>query len=181
MAPCCFTQQALRTQHTVRRTYSRARFHTRLHTAAQAKHVRFPTVSARRTVEPQKARMASLSCIETNGDTMVHTPLRTRLHTQLLTARPHCFSSDTASAQTPSPALLAASRCGGRACLVPNAPGAPESKPLRWIQSLLRLVGKLIAALLARRIVQALIQSPDLASKVFEGYHQRARVDGERS
>ena len=66
-------------------------------------------------------------------------------------------------------------------CLVPNAPGAPESKPLRWIQSLLRLVGKLIAALLARRIVQALIQSPDLASKVFEGYHQRARVDGERS
>ena len=86
--------KALRTQHTVRRTYSCARFHTGLHTAAQAKHVRFHTVSARRTVESQKARMASLSCIETNGDTRVHTPLRTRLHTQLLTARPHCFSSD---------------------------------------------------------------------------------------
>jgi hypothetical protein len=65
----------------------------------------------------------------------------------------------TASAQTPSPALLATSRCGGRACLVPNAPGAPESKPLRWIQSRLRLAGQPIAALLARRIVQALIQS----------------------
>ena len=85
--------KALRTQHTVRRTYSCARFHTRLHTAAQAKHVRFHTVSARRAVEPQKARMASLSCIETNGDTRVHTPLRTRLHTRLLTARPHCFDS----------------------------------------------------------------------------------------